>query len=108
MAQRASAITSRIVGITDRLRPQRHSQLDGGQRARGVAAAGGSGTGDDVAADCLGNGFEVGERAGVGHGHGGSLLVAAFAPARRPSASHLIAPRDCGNGGTRVPRRDGG
>ena len=36
MAQRASAITSRIVGITDRLRPQRHGQLDADALVREV------------------------------------------------------------------------
>src|SRR5437870_7454197 len=36
MAQRASAITSRIVGITDRLRPQRPGQLDADALVREV------------------------------------------------------------------------
>src|SRR5438477_206787 len=36
MAQRTSAITSRIVGITDRLRPQRHGQLDADALVREV------------------------------------------------------------------------
>src|SRR5207244_280222 len=34
MAQRASAITSRIVGITDRLRPQRHANVDADSLAK--------------------------------------------------------------------------
>src|SRR5919201_353364 len=36
MAQRASTITSRIVGITDRLRPQRHGPLDAESLVREV------------------------------------------------------------------------
>ena len=36
MAERASAITSRIVGITDRLRPQRHGSVDADSLAKEI------------------------------------------------------------------------